>query len=228
MDKPIAHAIFPTLIYTNLLKDRIWINELLEQNLDPYLFDREQGIQGEYIGLADMHLVDDLKKFYSIIADNTRLYANTLGIDIDLFDIYIVKSTISKISHPNDHFFPHRHASSDVSFIYYFKVPENGDSLLIHDRNRANEIIDAVFDRDRERLLIREDNSFNKIMHAIEPQPGLLVLFPGKTLHSTANTTGIPAVGDRIAIVGDINLVLKSDQNNWEMGKVSLDKWRAF
>lgn len=228
MDKPVAHAIFPTLIFTNLLGDRLEINRLLEQNMGPYLFDPAEGIQGEYLGLADMHLDDNLSSFYSKVADNARLYADTLGIDIDLFDTYIVKSTISKISRPNQHFFPHKHASSDISFIYYLKVPENGDSLLFHDRNRANEIFDSLFDRDRERLLIKEDNAFNRIRHVIDPQPGLLVLFPGKTLHSTANTTGMPAAGDRIAIVGDINLVLKSGQDNWEMGKVSLDKWRAF
>jgi hypothetical protein len=28
--------------------------------------------------------------------------------------------------------------------------------------------------------------------------------------------------------VGDVNLVLKPGQDNWETGKVSLDKWIAF
>ena len=228
MDKPIAHAIFPTLIYTNQLGDSPALNHMLEQELKYYLFDADQGIQGEYLGLADMHLNYNLESFYTRVTDNAKIYAETLGVDTELFDFYTVKSTVSKLSRPDQHFVSHKHFSSDISFIYYLRVPENSDSLFFQDNNRSNELFGALFDRDRDRSLLQEDNAFNRTRHWIEPMEGMLVLFPSKTSHGTANTTGIACQGDRIAIVGDINLVLKQGQKDWEMGKVSLDQWRRF
>ena len=47
-----AIGIFPTVIYCNNLNPMI--NELLLQDIEPHRFSSDQ-IQGEYLGLANMH-----------------------------------------------------------------------------------------------------------------------------------------------------------------------------
>lgn len=221
-----ALAIFPTMIYCNNFDPNI--SAKLLPLLDPYTFSSDDGIQGEYLGLADMHLDDKLADFYKMITNEARMYLESLCINNDLFDLYIVKSTLSKISIPEHHFAAHKHFCSDISFVYYVQVPPGSDSLYFLNEFKPNELFGHMFDDVRERNMLTQYNAFNATAHYINPESGLLVMFPGKLLHGTRKMSPEPFTGDRIAIVGDINLVLKPDQNNWETGKVDLSRWRKF
>lgn len=220
-----AIGIFPTVIYCNNLNPMI--NQLLLPEIEPYRFSSDQ-IQGEYLGLADMHLAESLSEFYQIISSEARIYIETLGINNDLFDLYFVKSTLSKLSTPDQHFVTHKHHCSDISFVYYVQVPPGSDTLYFLNEYKPNELFGYMFNHDRDRSMIANINAFNAITHNIDPEPGLLVLFPGKTPHGTRNLSDEPFSGERIAIVGDINLVLKPEHNNWDTGKVNLSNWRKF
>jgi len=221
-----AIAIFPTMIYTNNFDPKI--SDKLLPFLSPYDFSSADGIQGEFLGLADMHLDDNLLDFYKMIVNEAGIYIDTLGINNKLFDLYIVKSTLSKISIPEHHFAAHKHFCSDISFVYYVQVPPGSDSLYFLNEFKPNELFGHMFDDVRERNMLTQYNAFNATAHYINPESGLLVMFPGKLLHGTRKMSPEPFTGDRIAIVGDINLVLKPDQNNWETGKVDLSRWRKF
>ena len=96
-----AIAIFPTVIYCNNFDPKI--SDKLLPFLSPYDFSSADGIQGEFLGLADMHLDNNLSDFYKMIVNEAGIYIDTLGINVNLFDLYIVKSTLSKISIPDHH-----------------------------------------------------------------------------------------------------------------------------
>ena len=227
MKKPQINAIFPTCIYSNHL-DTVKHNNTVEQVLDQYLFDRSAGIQGEYLGLADMQCNPALKDFYTDIADNIRIYTDVLGIRNELFDYHIVKSCISKHSLDQDVMARHTHNCSHISFVYYHQVPANSAVLMFHHDKHNNELFGGLFARERDRSMLTGNNPFNASEWYIEPEPGLLVVFPSKLVHSTRRLTDKMFSGDRIAIVGDVNMVLKSSEDDWETGIVSLDKWQAF
>lgn len=231
MSQAKVNAIFPTVIYEHDLDQASDLEPLLREHIKPHMFDRDRGIQGEYLGLAKIHLDPDLEPFYSMIAEEARIYLEVLGINNDFFDLYIVKSTLSLLSNSEDHFSVHKHNSSDLSFVYYLSVPEGADCIFFHNQHKPNELFDGIFAPHRPRKMITEWNPFNAESFYIEPKPGKLVVFPGKLFHSTGPNPNHPngmQAGERIAIVGDINLMLKPEQDNWESGKVSLDVWKKF
>lgn len=224
MTQPRLDAIFPTCVYSCQLDHTLYQTDI-DIAINGYMFNRQDGIQGEYLGLADMHLNPVLQNFYKAIADNARIYTDALGINNTLFDYYMVKSCLSKHSYNDDSMGRHVHNCSDISFVYYYQVPVHSAALMFHDDNKANELFGGQFARERDRKMLTENNPFNATEWYIKPEKGLLVMFPGKLPHSTRKLTDKPFTGERIAIVGDINLVLKPEQNNWETGRVSLDKW---
>ena len=227
MTQPRLDAIFPTCIYSHQLDSNLYQTDI-DIAISKYMFNRQDGIQGEYLGLADMHQNPVLQDFYRAIADNARIYTDTLGINNKLFDFYIVKSCLSKHSYNDDTMGRHVHNCSDISFVYYYQVPENSAALMFHDDNQSNQLFGGMFARERDRQMLTQTNPFNATEWYMKPVKGLLVMFPGKLPHSTRKLTEEQFVGERIAIVGDINLVLKPDENNWETGKVSLSKWVRY
>jgi hypothetical protein len=227
MNRPKIDAIFPTCIYSNTLDTRMFDSDI-DRVIDRYMFDRTDGIQGEYLGLADMHQEAVLQKFYTTIMDNIRIYTDVLGLDNSLFDFYMVKSCLSKHTQDTDVMNRHVHNCSDISFVYYHQVPENSAALMFHSGHHNNELFGGLFARERERSMLTANNAFNSTEWYMEPAAGLLVIFPSNLGHSTRKLSEGMFSGERIAIVGDVNLVLKPGQDNWETGKVSLDKWIAF
>lgn len=227
MTKPSVTAIFPTAIYQN---DVQGFQQLISDNIQPYWFSEDEGIQGEYLGKADMQINPNLRPFYERVADEIRTYLEVIGVDNELFDLYFVKSCLSKISTQKDHMVAHQHYCSHISFVYYHSVPENADCLFFHNHHKPNELFGNMINHERDRSFLVETNPFNASQFYIEPKEEMLVIFPSKLPHSTGPVTGRPLMseGNRVAIVGDVHLVLKPGQDNWETGLVSLDKWSRF
>jgi hypothetical protein len=117
--------------------------------------------------------------------------------------------------------------------VYYANLPHNSDILNFNNHNQPNALFDGLLDTnpDPTRCLINEINELNCKSYSIIPEEGQLMLFPSKLPHGTIwhpdNTEGT-ITGKRVAIAGDINLILREDVVNFESGKLNPRHWRKF
>jgi hypothetical protein len=75
--------------------------------------------------------------------------------------------------------------------------------------------------------MVKEQNQYNTETFFISPVEGTLLLFPSSITHCTR------AVSDtfndeRLAIVGDVTLVLQEDNLQYSMGYIDPKYWKMF
>lgn len=224
--------LFPLAVYRTVIDDYDKHNRILRSNIDNYIFKSDKdNLTGEFLGLSDLHMKDDLKNFYNIISNNAREYLKALGIKEHLFDIYITKSWLSIIEEPELHMRYHTHTVSDISFVYYLDIPEYSDVLSFNNMHRPNELFDSMFDdmRPAEHTFIQEYNTANFNSYFFYPEEGMLFMFPGRQEHGTQKYPDHSKKfnGRRIAVVGDIQLYLK-ETGRFESGRVPLKHMKKF
>ena len=143
------------------------------------------------------------KKITSII----REFLAVLSINNNLVDIYFQRSwaTITKKA---QNIKPHTHSQSNISFAYYLLKPKNSGGIIFQSKDTQNAISKNIFGIDKmDKGLIKEVNAYNTNEITIDLKQDSIVVFPSKSLHSTApNTSG----EKRISLSGDITLMLKS------------------
>ena len=231
------HLAFPTAIYTTQPENHERFTKLLNDTVDQYRFDHHADrdwyiVTGEHVGLINIHHNPLYEDFFKMIAYHASSYVNALGMRNDLFDYYVNKSWLSVIDEPDQYMVYHIHSNSDISFVYYTEVPEEPECISFRNPTRPNQLFEGMMDDERpiEKTFFRERNTLNYNTFFIPPQPGLLVMFPGKLPHGTVRNphTNKPQVGRRTAIAGDISLVLKPGYNDFESGRICLEHLRKF
>ena len=228
-NKPETLYLFPTIIYRNYLDASVY-KEMFNNKLDQYDFvSTDDVLTGEILGRSDIHHVDQFKPFYQEITINAYQYLNALGVDYELFDLYVTKSWLSIIDKPDYHMKSHSHTVSDISFVYYLNVPENADAISFSNMNLPNALFHDLLNQERPNNFVKQvlPSNFNSFF--IVPTEGTLIMFPGKQVHGTVpNPSGLPQSGKRVAIVGDINLYLKPGLTGYESGRVAIEHMRKF
>jgi hypothetical protein len=79
----------------------------------------------------------------------------------------------------------------------------------------------------KDRMIIDDYNYHNSNTFYITPQEGHIVLFPSSIRHSTKNING-DFCGERLAIVGDITLLLKQKELSLSMGYLDPQYWKIY
>ena len=88
----------------------------------------------------------------------------------------------------------HHHGDCDFSGVYYVRVPENSGDLLVHNFEAPNNNLSKVF----------TNTTHTSTGHRVEPEEGLIVMFPGNLKHSvTTNRSN----EDRVSIAFNLDVI---------------------
>lgn len=185
-------------------------------------------ISGENTGMVYVHTDTALEAFFEFVSRCVASYMTELRLDVDRFDINIVKTWISTTN--NQTVTPvHGHATSHLSFVYYMNMPKDADALMFKITSSPNEPFYGAFEESnhRQRSLVTERNWLNSNSATIAPGEGQLLVFPSHLMHGTVK---IGDMGDenRISLAGDVLLVFNEEMPNYATGVFNPSTWRVF
>ena len=224
------HALFPTLVYQTSLENHDAYQSLFQNEEEAFRFEPEAGsskhFTGEYHGQILLHQQESLRPFFTTLADHVAEYLRVLGMKPGLFEMQCLKSWFVLCPPAPDEpqtLVPHSHSCSDISWVYYVRVPDDGPAIRFHAGHRLNTApFDSAFHYDwhnEDKSAVRRLNKWNRETWSIQPQNGDLLLFPGHQIHSVdANSTE----SRRISVAGDIALVLREELLDLEFGRTAV------
>jgi len=149
----------------------------------------------------NLHLNKDFEILYTEIRKHILEYLEIQKYNLNVFDIYILKSWATYSL--NDQFLHmHKHMASHFSFVYYPKADKQGNLRFVS--NIGNDT--HMYIPSREEYFTKfDDTNFSTTVYPAET--GNIIIFPSKIFHETElNKTNAP----RISISGDILITMKS------------------
>ena len=81
--------------------------------------------------------------------------------------------------------------------------------------------------QDYSRQFVKDYNNVNCETFFMVPNEGNIILFPSKITHSTSAMSS-DFEGERLAIIGDVTLVLKEEYLSHSMGYISQKYWKTY
>jgi hypothetical protein len=75
--------------------------------------------------------------------------------------------------------------------------------------------------------MVKDFNELNAETFFLHPPEGTVALFPSSLHHRTESSID-NFEGERLAIVGDVSLVLKEDQLHYSMGYIDQKYWKKY
>ena len=132
----------------------------------------------------------DLTLIDKLICNHAKKYFRSLGNESVLFNITAQWANINGPSCSN---LAHSHGTSDFSGVFYVKVPDNSGDLFLHNIHAPANPLGHIFPL----------STHTKSGHRIKPETGLIVMFPGNTLHSVTTNR---STEDRISIAFNIDI----------------------
>jgi uncharacterized protein (TIGR02466 family) len=222
---------FPTTAYIGRIKNH---NQHKQSFYKVYpKFDWEEDLYNitvsENVGNPLLHLEPDLDSLFDEIINHIKNYAHNVLMLKDVFDFVITKTWISR-SRQSNHEIPwHIHSTSHISFSYYINMPENAHSLKFSNDYLPNNLFLGMTKdhKDFSRCFVKEYNDINCETIFMVPNEGDVVIFPSKLTHSTSSMND-KFDGERLAIVGDITLVLKEEYLSYSMGYIHPKYWKTY
>ena len=190
----------------------------------PSAADQESAWLGDTAGHEFLFHETAFEPLFDVIGASVRRYLNELGVDAQRLQLYFQRSWAT-VSREGQRIFEHAHVQSHLSFAYYLQKPADGGGIYFSVANHPNELAPELFTAAKESLGILKDSSDRTINRKyVETVEDEILIFPSKTLHSTApNMTDQP----RISISADVVLTLK-DSRGHETLMPAIEHWRAF
>ena len=230
------HNIFPTTVYIGEMEGHKKYKELFYNDLYPkYEFDHELRDTGEYnivsetCGKPIIHTEESARPMMEEITKHIKnYYLQVLGLK-DVFDVYHIKSWISRTRNVDNTIPTHIHAPSHFSYAYYVNTPKDSNELVFSCEKHPNEVHEAMFSAyDQNDTFINEVKFESTKNYAIESKEGLICIFPSKTPHGTDSVSEVFS-GERLAISGDCIIMLKeSERMKYSMGYINPKYWRTY
>ena len=184
----------------------------------------EQAWLGDVSGSEFLFSDGEFADLFADIGRAVRSYVSQLGLDESQLAFWFQRSWAT-ISHQGERIFEHTHQQSHLSFAYYLKKPTDGGGIYFSVADHPNEFAPGLFTLTKEQLgLIKSPGprTLNRVY--VEPVEDEILVFPSRTLHSTApNLTDQP----RISISGDVVVTLK-DSAGHETLMPPVERWKAF
>jgi hypothetical protein len=183
----------------------------------------------ENIGNPLIHLENSLNSLFEDIVSHIKNYSHNILLLKDIFDFTITKTWLSRSRRSKDEIPWHIHSTSHISFVYYINIPNNSHSLKFLNQNQPNSLFLGMSsdNRNHSRRLIRNYNNVNCETFFITPMEGNVIIFPSKTTHSTSSMIS-NFEGERLAVVGDVTLVLKEEHLSHSMGYIHQKYWKTY
>lgn len=186
--------------------------------------DQESAWLGDTAGFEFLFRDAEFKALFRDIGDAVRSYTDALGLNNDRLSFYFQRSWAT-VSREGQRIFEHAHQQSHLSFAYYLQKPVDGGGIYFSTAEHPNEFAAGLFTLSKADLEIIKrpgDRTLNRMY--VEPEDGEILIFPSKTLHSTApNMSSEP----RISISADIVVTLK-DSSGHETLMPAIENWQAF
>jgi uncharacterized protein (TIGR02466 family) len=197
---------------------------LENEALTPSAADQETAWLGDTAGHEFLFHETAFEPLFECIGAAIRSYLTELGLDQEKLQLYFQRSWAT-VSREGQRIFEHSHVQSHLSFAYYLQKPDDGGGIYFSVANHPNELAPELFTTAKENLGILKtpgDRTMNR--KYLETAEDEILIFPSKTLHSTApNMTEQP----RISISADVVLALK-DSRGHETLMPAIEHWRVF
>ena len=176
-----------------------------------------------------IHLEDSLDDLFKEVVSHVKTYVCDVLQYRDIFDYAITKSWLSRARKHEDEIRWHIHSTSHISFVYYLNTPLNSHKLTFHNPHCSNSLFKtSTSDKGiADMNMVEEYNLLNSNTFYLNPQEGCVILFPSSVLHGTESVVS-DFKGERLAIVGDITLILKEEHLQFTNGYVDQKYWRQF
>lgn len=179
---------------------------------------------GDTAGFEFLFRDPKFELLFNRIGGAVKSYAESLGLNHDRLAFYFQRSWAT-VSREGQRIFEHAHQQSHLSFAFYLQKPVDGGGIYFSVAEHPNEFAAGLFTINKEELGIIAKPSartLNRIY--VEPQEGEILIFPSKTLHSTApNMTADP----RISISADVVVTL-NDSHGHETLMPAIENWQRF
>lgn len=183
----------------------------------------------ENTGNPLLHLEEELDPLFKDIIEHVKNYAHNVLLLKDVFDFVITKTWISRSRNAKQEIPWHIHSTSHISFSYYVNMPDNAHALKFSNMHLPNNLFLGMTKehKDHSRCLVKGYNDVNCETIFMVPSEGDVVIFPSKTTHSTSSMN-LEFEGERLAIVGDITLILKEEHLSYSMGYIDPKYWKTY
>lgn len=202
-----------------------WRNAILKNERQaPALADQESAWLGDTAGQEFLFHRPEFEPFFLLVGDCIRRYLRQLGIDDEKLQLYFQRAWAT-VSRQGQRIFEHAHVQSHLSFAYYLQKPVDGGGIFFSIAEHPNELAPELFTNAKQGLGILEDYNERTVNRKyVETYEDEILIFPSKTLHSTASNMTQEL---RISISADVVLTLK-DSRGHETLMPNIDQWRAF
>jgi len=220
--------IFPTTIYVGEVNNH-------EKHKEEFYkiypkFDYEENDRHNTVSEGDgnplLHLEDTLDPLFNEIISHVKTYTCEVLKYKDIFDYVITKTWLSR-SRDYKEIPWHIHATSHVSFIYYVNIPPKAHKIKFMNPHNMNSLWFGNKEGKYDNLqMIREYDDVNAETFFLHPPEGHVAMFPSSLHHGTEAIEGF--VGERLAIVGDITIVLKEEYLHFSTGYIHPQYWKIY
>jgi uncharacterized protein (TIGR02466 family) len=186
--------------------------------------DQESAWLGDTSGFEFLFRDAAFAPLFESVGAAIRSYTHEIGLNNDLLSFYFQRSWAT-VSREGQRIFEHAHQQSHLSFAYYLKKPVDGGGIYFSVAEHPNEFAAGLFTLSKADLNIigsPGDRTLNR--KYVETEEDEILIFPSKTLHSTApNMTREP----RISISADVVVTLTNSKGH-ETLMPSIENWKRF
>lgn len=223
--------LFPLSVY----RDRLGVDAPQRHVLAQRILDDEQrkptppqqetAWLGDSAGHEFLFDVPEFGQLFAKIASAVKDYAAGIGLQSDRLNFYFQRSWAT-VSRQGQRIFEHAHLQSHISFAYYLQKSADAGGIYFSVAQHPNELAEGLFTIQKSSAGILADGGNQRSLNRcyLEPEEDEIILFPSKTLHSTApNMTTTP----RISISADIVITLR-DSGGHETLMPPVERWKKF
>ena len=224
--------IFPTTIYADRVENHFEFKELYYDLYSKYDYVENERSNTVSEGQVDvdplLHLEPTLYPLFGEIISHVKKYVLEILEYKDIFNYAITKSWISR-ARDNKEIPWHIHSTSHVSFVYFLNIPPNSHQTIFLNRENPNGLFLGSNSQNTvdDATMVKKYNDLNSRTFYINPQEGVVLLFPSNVSHGT-KAIDENFNDERLAIVGDVNLILKEEFLHHSMGLIDEKYWMKF
>ena len=228
--KPQIFNIFPTTIYVGEVENHDKHKTDFLKLYDKFDYEENEISSTVSEGQVNplIHLEPSMDTMFREIIRHIKIYVlDTLKFK-DMFNYSITKTWISRTRDSKEIPF-HIHSTSHVSFVYYLNIPPYSHTTKFIDIENYNSLfLGANSQHTIDDLnMVKEFTPLNSKSFFLHPKEGHVVLFPSRLTHGT-ECLKKDFTGERLSIVGDVNLILKDEYLLHSMGLIDEKYWKKY
>ena len=219
--------IFPTTIYVGELENHLHYKKKFYDVDSEFNYRNSQwDVTSENTFDSFIHLNQSLDSLFSEIVLHIKKYIFDVLEYKDIFNVVITKTWLSRARQAEDQIKWHNHSTSHISFSYYIDTPPNSHCIKFLNPHNFNSLF-AGNNTSTIKSSIENYNEFNSSTFHINPKQGSIILFPSSLRHRTEKVSD-SFKGERLAIIGDVILVLKENNLGYSQGYVNPKYWKLY